>query len=257
MKPASEHSEDGVTARLFDLTVAGEGVPGVVWTPERAEGPRPLVLIGHGGSQHKGAPAVVGTAKRYAKALGYAVAAIDAPGHGARASADEARFAEKMREQIAQAGGMTGDALGVMVQRAARAVPEWKAALDAIQSLDFVGAGGPVGYLGMSMGAIVGIQFVAHEPRINAAVFGLTGVREEGHALSHAARRITVPIEFAMQWDDEFVSREAAIALFGAFGSSEKTLHANKGGHLAVPVFERSSWERFFVRHLGDVSASR
>jgi hypothetical protein len=34
------------------------------------------------------------------------------------------------------------------------------------------------------------------------------------------------------------VPRESGLALFGAFASAEKTLHANAGGHLDVPRFE-------------------
>ena len=36
-----ERSESGVTERLFDLTVAGERVPAVIWSPEGAKGMRP------------------------------------------------------------------------------------------------------------------------------------------------------------------------------------------------------------------------
>ena len=32
------------------------------------------------------------------------------------------------------------------------------------------------------------------------------------------------------------MSREAGISLFDAFGSSEKTLHANTGGHAGIPA---------------------
>ncbi len=85
-----EKSEDGVTERLFDLTVAGERVPAVLWAPESAKGPRPLVLMGHGGSQHKKIGTLAARARQYAKRLGYAVAAIDAPGHGDRVSREEA-----------------------------------------------------------------------------------------------------------------------------------------------------------------------
>ena len=69
--------------------------------------------------------------------------------------------------------------------------------------------------------------------------------------LAPLAARITAPVEFALQWDDEFVPRESALALFDAFGSTEKTLHANRGGHLALPRFEIDSTVRFFARHLG------
>jgi hypothetical protein len=46
------------------------------------------------------------------------------------------------------------------------------------------------------------------------------------------------------------VPRESGLALFGAFASAEKTLHANAGGHLDVPRFELGSSVRFFARHL-------
>jgi hypothetical protein len=84
------------------------------------------------------------------------------------------------------------------------------------------------------MGAAIGVPLVAAEPRIAAAVFGLAG-RE---TLAEAAGRITVPVEFLLQWDDEMVPREVGLALFDAFASREKTLHANPGRHAAVPAFE-------------------
>ena len=57
-------------------------------------------------------------------------------------------------------------------------------------------------------------------------------------------------IEFLLQWDDELVSRAGGLALFDAFASAEKTLHANPGGHGQVPRFETDSALRFFTRHL-------
>ncbi len=39
-------------------------------------------------------------------------------------------------------------------------------------------------------------------------------------------------------------------ALFDAFGSKEKTLHANLGGHTGIPPFEADASARFVVRHL-------
>jgi hypothetical protein len=41
-----------------------------------------------------------------------------------------------------------------------------------------------------------------------------------------------------------------ALDLFDAFGSKEKTLHANMGGHTGVPHFEADEGNRFFGRHL-------
>ena len=54
-----------------------------------------------------------------------------------------------------------------------------------------------------------------------------------------------------MQWDDERVPRAHSLALFDAFASAEKTLHANPGKHGEIPAFEEDSTLRFFARHLG------
>jgi hypothetical protein len=62
---------------------------------------------------------------------------------------------------------------------------------------------------------------------------------------------VTVPVEFLLQWNDELVPREEGLALFDAFASGEKTLHANPGRHGDLPAFELDSTERFFARHLG------
>ncbi|MEO6921060.1 MAG: hypothetical protein ABI171_18925 [Collimonas sp.] len=252
MKFTAQQSDDGVTERLFDLTVAGAVVPGVLWTPEAAVGPRPLLLIGHGGSQHKLFAPLAAYAKNYAKTFHYAVALIDGPGHGARTTQEQsAGFGEKIRQQMSRGEGLGGEVLERMMQWAGQAKPEWQAVLDAVQLLDIVGSGGPVGYLGLSMGALSGISLVADEPRIKAAVFGLAGLHEGSQVLAEAARKLAVPIEFLLQWDDEMVSRQAAMALFDAIGSAEKTLHANRGGHGGVPPFERAGWMQFFSRHLG------
>ena len=156
-----------------------------------------------------------------------------------------------IRDRIAQRRPADPEMLREMVNRAARTLPEWQAALDAVQTLDVIGDGGPVGYWGVSMGTMNGVPFVAAEPRITAAVFGLAGLNPANEAMAQAARSITIPVEFTLQSDDEIVDRGAGVALFDAFGSREKTMHINPGGHLGIPYFEAASWERFFTRHLG------
>lgn len=64
------------------------------------------------------------------------------------------------------------------------------------------------------------------------------------------AREITIPLQVLLQWDDEGNDRRAALDLFDALGSAEKTLHANTGGHAGVPAFENEAGNRFFTRHL-------
>ncbi|MEV7782036.1 hypothetical protein [Kitasatospora sp. NPDC088351] len=70
-------------------------------------------------------------------------------------------------------------------------------------------------------------------------------------ALVETAKQITVPIEFAMPWDNERIPREAGLALFDAFASKERTSHANTGQHFDMPRFEADSAARFLARHLG------
>jgi hypothetical protein len=53
-----------------------------------------------------------------------------------------------------------------------------------------------------------------------------------------------------LQWDDVGNDRQMALDLFDAFGSKEKTLHANVGGHTGVPSFEGDDAIRFLARHL-------
>ena len=243
MRFIAETTSDGVTERLFTL---GD-VPGAVWAPAEATGPRPLVLLGHGGGGHKTAPTIVARAHRYVTGSGFAVAAIDAPGWGGRPVPAEYEPFNAEIEELTAAGKPLGDAFARRGLVAAKiAIPEWQATIDALTGLDWIGAGGPVGYWGLSLGSALGVPLVAAEPRISAAVLGLMGYE----TLAEAAAQITVPVEFVLQWDDEIVPRESALALFDAIGSAEKTLHANPGRHMDVPMFEVDSSERFFARHL-------
>jgi pimeloyl-ACP methyl ester carboxylesterase len=232
---------DGVRERAFQV---GD-VPGLVWDADPGPAPVPLILLAHGGGQHKAAPGIVARAHRFVTELGATAVAVDAPGHGDRPPDPElvARAAE-LRAAMA-AGEPVTRLLTATNERGEVAAAEWRAVLDALVE---AGIGtGPVGFWGVSMGCATGIPLVATEPRIRAAALGLAGA----DGLAAAAARITVPVEFALQWDDEFIQRDAGLALFDAFGSAEKSLHANRGGHLALPRFEIDSTVRFFARHLG------
>jgi pimeloyl-ACP methyl ester carboxylesterase len=243
MRFIAESWSEGVAERLFTI----DDVPGVVWAPTEAAEPRPLVLLGHGGGGHKTAPPMTARARRYVTGNGFAVAAIDAPGWGGRPVPVEYEPFNAEIEELSAAGKPLGEVFARRgVVAAELAIPEWKAAIDALTGLDWIGAGGPVGYWGLSLGSAIGVPLVAAEPRITAAVLGLMG----HETLAEAAARITVPVEFVLQWDDELVPRDSGLVLFDAIGSAEKTLHANPGGHMDVPMFEVDSSQRFFARHL-------
>ena len=243
MRFTSETLSDGVCEQLFAL---GE-IPGVLWTPEGAVGTRPLIVMGHGGGEHKSAPGVLARARRFVAECDVAVVAVDVIGHGDRPRDEEFdRLATDEQARVEAGEELAPLLAGFHALIARPTVTEWQAVLDAVQQLEHVGAG-PVGYWGLSLGCGLGVPFVAAEPRVRAAVLGLWGA-----ALVSAedAARITVPVEFLVQWDDERVPRDQSLALFDAFASTEKTLHANPGKHGEVPDFELDSTLRFFSRHL-------
>ncbi|MFE6451300.1 alpha/beta hydrolase family protein [Nocardiopsis dassonvillei] len=238
---SEQRLDDGVLEREFTL---GE-IPGILWTPGSASAPAPLILVGHPGGLRKMYPRLAERARHSAE-YGFAAATIELPGGGDRprlAAAEEAR-ADLLRALAA--GEPVNDEIvdRLVLPLVEKAVPEWQAALDALLSLPEIG--GPVGFSG---GVIsIGIRLAVVEPRISAALlfagsFVPATVFEE-------ARQVTIPLQVLLQWDDEGNDRQSALDLFDAFGSTEKTLHANMGGHTGVPQFEGDAAARFFARHL-------
>jgi dienelactone hydrolase len=248
----AETSSKGVLERDF---IVGE-VPGVLWSPVSGSEHAPLVLMGHGGGLHKKTPALSARAHAAVTTWGHRVVAIDAPGHGDRprtARDEEARAEFRQAMAAGDTERFKSSSIRYTVGLAQRAVPEWQATLDALQKLPEIGTDAPIGYGGgISMGTAIGLPLTALEPRISAAVFG--GGFFVYEALLEAARRITVPVQFLLPWDDEYVDRQSALALFDAFASTEKTLHANPGDHRTVRWIGLD--DEFLARHLGRAGTS-
>src|SRR4051812_9801961 len=107
-----ETTEDGIVRRRFDLTVEGRCVPGLHWWPAddgpgvqaTQAGPRPTILVGHGGFQSKEAPNIVALARNLARNHGYATISLDAPGHGARRTEDQIREQEATLQRLRTGG---------------------------------------------------------------------------------------------------------------------------------------------------------
>jgi pimeloyl-ACP methyl ester carboxylesterase len=248
----AETSSDGVVERGFTV---GD-VPGVLWSPVSGPDHAPLVLMGHGGGLHKKTPGLMARAHDAVTTWGFTVVAIDAPGHGDRPrTAEDERTRDEFREAVAAGDNERFESVTVRyaISLAERAVPEWRATLDALQKLPEIGAEAPVGYGGgITLGTAIGVPLTAAEPRITAAIFGGGFFAHEG--LIEAARRITVPVQFLLPWDDEHVSRQSGFALFDAFASKEKTLHANPGDHRTIRWIGLDN--EFLPRHLGRPGAS-
>ncbi|MFI9414668.1 dienelactone hydrolase family protein [Nocardia gamkensis] len=238
---SEQRFDDGVLEREFTL---GE-IPGILWTPGSASAPAPLILIGHPGGLRQMYPRLVGRA-RHSVAEGFAAATIELPGSGDRPRSAAAEQARADLRRAVTAGEPVDDEIvdRLVLPLVEKAVPEWRAALDALLSLPEIG--GPVGYSG---GVIsIGVRLAVVEPRISAAV--LFAGSYVPRSMFEEARQVTIPLQVLLQWDDEGNDRQMALDLFDAFGSTEKTLHANMGGHTGVPAFEGDDANRFFTRHL-------
>ncbi|WP_328647217.1 alpha/beta hydrolase [Amycolatopsis sp. NBC_00348] len=238
---SEQRLDDGVLEREFTL---GE-IPGILWTPETTAAPTPLILLGHPGGLRRMYPRLAARA-RAAVAAGYAAATIELPGSGDRprfAAVDEARA--DLQRALGAGEPVTGDIVDrLILPLVERAVPEWRATLDAL--LAQPGIGGPVGFSGGVLA--IAIRLAVVEPRIVAA--GLFAGSYVPRSMFDEARQVTIPLLVLLQWDDEGNDRQLALDVFDAFGSKEKTLHANMGGHTGIPAFEGDDGNRFFGRHL-------
>jgi hypothetical protein len=257
-------SSPGISSRILERDFTLGEITGVLWSSLPGSAQRPaMVLLGHGGGLHKKTPELVARAHHYVSTWGLTVVAVDAPGHGDRPRTARDNHARADLRK-AMAAGDTARVAAVTVDYgrslARRAVPEWQTVITALlhtpelPGLSRSGDDTPVGYGGgITLGTAVGIPLAAAEPRIRAAVFGGGFVVDD--ELLDAARRITVPVQFLLPWDDEHVDRQSALELFDAFASTQKTLHADPGDHRTITW--RGLDQGFLARHLlGDAEAS-
>lgn len=237
----------GVAERSFVVERDGDRIPGILWAPAESTGQVPLVLIGHGGQSEKRNPQGVALARRFARRHGIAAAAIDAIDHGERGPI---RLVED------PAGHPAYVELWKRPGTFDRMVADWRATLDALTETGRFDSD-RIGYWGLSMGTMLGLPFVAAEPRIRAAVLGLCGfagpsaVRGRfGERHRADAPRVTCPVLFMVQWDDERFDREGAFELYSCLGSADRRMHVHPGLHAALPEEASNATREFLADRL-------
>ena len=236
--------DGGLLEREFTL----DGVPGILWTPASAKpsAPVPLILMGHPGGLGPMYPRLAARARHSAE-LGFATASIELPGSGQRAAlavVDQARA--ELRQAITAGERPSEEVIEQLIlPLVEQAVPELRAVLNDVLALPEIG--GPVGLSGGI--TAIGVRLALVEPRIVAA--GLFAGSFVPRTTIEEARRVTIPLHVLLQWDDQGNDRQMALDLFDAFGSKEKTLQANMGGHTGIPPHAAEDAGRFFLRHLG------
>jgi dienelactone hydrolase len=214
--------------------------------PEEPASAIPLVLIGHGGKSEKRNPASLVLARRFVRRHGIAACAIDAIHHGERGPIIDTGDGPPQQEFVD---------LWRRPDTFDRMNADWSATLDALlESGRFDPA--RIGYWGLSMGTVLGLPFVASEPRISAAVLGACGLAGRGisgffpEQHRRDAPTLTCPVLFMVQWDDEIFDRDGALELFDLIGSRDKRMHVHPGKHGAFPAEAADATREFLAERL-------
>jgi len=212
-------------------------VPASLFRPRAANGTRPALIIQHGANTSREDFYVQAPARRWA-ASGWTILAIDLAEHGER---------------------VAGEPLGQMERRRLITQPAFveQSIVDLRCGLDVLSATSGVdpdriGFVGFSLGGMLGTIFTAREPRVRAAAiviagsfaymrFWERGESEEERQRRYAIAQATDPAFFAAAIaprpflmvnteDDPVFPREAVLTLFDA-AREPKELRWHPGTH--------------------------
>jgi hypothetical protein len=234
----------GWVERSFLLNGRPAAVPGVLWSPGTAA---PLALLFHGGSGHKRSERHLRMGRWLASRAGLAVIAIDGPYHGDRVSSP---MEPSVYQQLIADEGIE--------RVTARMTGDW---LDATSALAAEGLAddADVSVFAMSMGVRFGLPVAAAVgSRLRCAVLGKFGISQAEplnpglcapDLMMTAARAISAPVLYHVQWDDAIFPRAGQFELFGALASADKSLFARSGPHAAASRDDETSWREFIGRH--------
>jgi hypothetical protein len=211
--------------KTYDFKVDGadHAIPCAIWLPASSP-PRGLVLVGHGGSQHKRSDSVRSLAAKLVGQFSFAMVSIDGPIHGERNV--DASLTPKDRQRGFLELWQTGDG------QVPAMVRDWRTVIDTLLTWPEIGDL-PVGYAGVSMGTAYGLPLIAAEPRIEAAVLGMWSANYAcGDRLLQAATDVHCPLLFIARYEDEIFDWAGTQSLFDRVGTQDKRMLVLPGKHV-------------------------
>jgi dienelactone hydrolase len=215
----------------FEIVSRGDFVPGILYLPPStgdASNPRsgdrgaPLVLLQHGLAGSKES-AYLECAARWVRD-GFAVATIDLPLHGERSSPKLSARLFQGIENVLSDQHLDAETFALVEEFARQSTSDLVRTLDALSLLESIDET-KIGFVGFSLGAVVGAYLLAHDPRPSVAVLALAG-GGRGPGDLDPARYISItprsdetarrPLLVIAAEDDKRVSAESTRALFDA-----------------------------------------
>ena len=158
--PRFKADDPPAESKVYAVTFRGANkatVPGLFVVPAQAAKPSPCVILLHGLGGNKSQMALVATALAH---RGYASLSIDIAGHGDRPRIGGKSITEASIEQMHLA--------------AAQTIADLRRATDFLAARPDVDSK-RIGYLGASLGGIIGTVFAGDEPRIKAVALWAAG----------------------------------------------------------------------------------
>jgi len=234
-------------ARAFEYSSRGDRVPGLLLLPADGPGPFPLALVQPGAGGSKDAAYLDAVRLRWVQ-RGVAVASIDFPLHGERASA---KLTEQLLAMLGPGARGSADGLTLFGEFARQSVTDLSRAVDALGALLEIDAA-RVAYVGFSLGAILGSLYVPYDARVRAAVLAVGGAGIGPPAIdptAHIGRFAPRPLLLVNASRDERIPRSAAEALHAAAGDP-KEIEWFDAGHTDLPGAALKRMWGFLATHL-------
>lgn len=241
-------------------SIHGQRVPAVLYRPAGEMTHLPVVVAGHGAGAGKDDPLMRGLFEHWARE-GLACLCIDAPYHGERVE----RIADPIRLLNQPFTGMHFAVQTVVDNMRLIDWAETRPELDTSR----------LGYAGFSMGTILGVQFVAMEQRVRAAVFAIGGagllhylagqapaaarhdydmVAEAFDPMHYAPLIAPRPVLMVNGLQDQVIPAALGHVLFNSLREPRKIIWYD-GGHGEIPRQHIHDMRSFLMEHLRPAEA--